>query len=89
MQSPDLSIPAANPVVIAAPATPPVLAELISAHRLFIARRRAAAHTQRLIQVADEIDACIAREAREEHVRWLLQQAAHIDWCADPILDLN
>ena len=76
-------------MVIAAPATPPVLAELIAAHRLFIARRRAAAHIQWLIQVADEIDARIAREAREEHVRWLLQQAAHIDWCADPILDLN
>ena len=91
MQSPDLSIPAANPVVVAAPVTPPILADLVAAHRLFIARRQAASHTQWLIQVADEIDARIAREraARAEHIRWIIREAAHIDWCADPTIDLN
>ena len=51
---------ALQPLMVPAPATPPVLNELITAHRVFVERKRAErerAETEWRLQVAAQIDA--------------------------------
>ena len=75
---------ALQPLMVPAPATPPVLNELITAHRVFVERKRAErerAEIEWRLQVAAQIDSeRVAAAAHDSHIEWILYEAAIIDW---------
>ena len=73
------------PLPIADPNTPPVLADLITAHNLFVRRKRKQQEQADLhswyVREAHEVDKR-ARKAR--HIAWLIAE-----WKSDPTVDLD
>ena len=72
---------------IKAPATPPVLSLLVSAHTVFVARKRK--EREALLEWCVEEAAAVDKRARKSYVDWLLLEALSVEWNADPIIDLE
>ena len=76
----------AIPLPIAAPTTPPVLADLITAHTLFVRRKRKEQEEQADLHswYMREAQAVDKRARKAQHIAWIVAS-----WKADPTVDLN
>ena len=72
---------------IKAPATPPLLIQLVTAHTRFVSRKRKEreALLEWCVKEAAEVD----KRARAAHIRWIEKTALHVEWNADPTVDLS
>ena len=84
-------MPTCHPrAAVAAPATPPILAELIRVHAAFVRRKKREREPWTVEALSREADAVDRRATfKRRYNEWLVQTALAVDWNADPVKDLN